>query len=180
MGIIVDRVLTGYGAWIEDVVREIDELDDRALRATGDELLEPIIRLRRRIAFVRRALAPHEAAFAALARPDFELHEELGRPWPGLIDRLRQTLAAAENARELLLGSFDILMARTGQRSNRAIQTLTVLSAMFLPAAVLAGVMGMNFDLPIFDDGRAFMIVVGVMIGVALAILSVARVKRWI
>ena len=51
---------------------------------------------------------------------------------------------------------------------------------MFLPAAVLAGVMGMNFDLPIFDDGRAFMIVVGVMIGVALAILSVARVKRWI
>ncbi len=180
MGIIVDRVLTGYGAWIEDVVREIDELDDRALRATGDELLEPIIRLRRRIAFVRRALAPHEAAFAALARPDFELHEELGRPWPGLIDRLRQTMAAAENARELLLGSFDILMARTGQRSNRAIQTLTVLSAMFLPAAVLAGVMGMNFDLPIFDDGRAFMIVVGVMVGVALAILSVARVKRWI
>ena len=82
--------------------------------------------------------------------------------------------------RDLLLGSFDILMARTGQRSNRAIQTLTVLSAMFLPAAVLAGVMGMNFDLPIFDDGRAFMIVVGVMIGVALAILSVARVKRWI
>ena len=85
-----------------------------------------------------------------------------------------------ERPRDLLLGTFDVLMAHTGQRSNQAIQTLTVLSAMFLPAAVLAGVMGMNFDLPIFDDGRAFAIVVGVMVVVALAILSVARVKRWI
>jgi magnesium transporter len=173
-------VLTEYGAWIEDVEREIDRLDDLALRATGDELLGPIIKLRRRIAFVRRTLAPHEAAFAPLGRPDFELHEELGQPWPGLIDRLRQTMAATENARELLFGSFDVLMAHAQQRSNRAIQTLTVLSAMFLPAAVLAGVMGMNFDLALFADGRAFVVVVGVMIAVALAILGVARFNRWI
>jgi magnesium transporter len=180
MGVLVDRVLTDYAARIEAIEGEVDKLDDLALRAIGDELLEPIIRLRRRIAFMRRALAPHDAAFAALSRPDFELHEELGQPWPGLIDRLRQTMAATENARELLLGSFDVLMAHTQQRSNRAIQTLTVLSAMFLPAAVLAGVMGMNFALPLFDDDRAFVVVVGVMVGVALAILGVARVKHWI
>ena len=150
------------------------------MRAASDELLAPIIQLRRRIAAIRRALAPHQAAFATLARPDFELHEELGQPWPGLVDRLHQTMAATENARDLLLGSFDVLMARTGQRSNQAIQTLTVLSAVLLPASLLAGIMGMNFDLPIFDAPGAFVVVVGVMVGVALAILAVARAKRWI
>ena len=159
---------------------EIDRLDDLALRAGGNELLTPIVRLRRRIGFVRRALAPHEVAFAALARPDFELYDELGRPWPGLVDRLRQTMTATENARDLLLGTFDVLMARTGQRSNQAIQTLTVVSAMFLPAAVLAGVMGMNFKLAFFDDSGGFVLVVGVMIFVALGILGAARVKGWI
>ena len=140
----------------------------------------PIVRLRRRIGFLRRALAPHEVAFAALARPDFELHDELGQPWPGLVDRLRQTMTATENARDLLLGTFDVLMARTGQRSNQAIQTLTVVSAMFLPAAVLAGVMGMNFKLAFFDDSGGFVLVVGVMILVALGILGVARARGWI
>jgi magnesium transporter len=180
MAILVDQVLSDYLACIEDIEREIDRLDDRALRATGDELLAPMIRLRRRIGFIRRALAPHETAFAALARPDFELHEELGQPWPGLVDRLRQTMTATENARELLLGSFDVLMARTSQRSNRAIQTLTVVSAILLPASVLAGIMGMNFDLPIFDRPDVFWVVIGAMVAVALAILAVARARHWI
>ncbi|HVQ23239.1 MAG TPA: CorA family divalent cation transporter, partial [Candidatus Saccharimonadia bacterium] len=180
MAILVDRVLGDYLACVEDIEREIDRLDDLALRAGGNELLAPIVRLRRRIGFVRRTLAPHEIAFAALARPDFELHDELGQPWPGLVDRLRQTMAATENARDLLLGTFDVLMARMGQRSNQAVQTLTVVSAMFLPAAVLAGVMGMNFQLAFFENSGGFIVVVSVMVLVALAILGVARWRGWV
>jgi len=180
MAMLVDRVLTGYLTCIEEIEQAIDRLDDLALRSTHKDLLAPIIEIRRRIAFLRRTMAPHETAFAPLARPDYGLHDELGQPWPGLIDRLHQAMAAAENARELLLGSFDVLMARTGQRSNEAMQTLTVVSAMFLPAAVLAGVMGMNFELPLFEDPRAFWVVVGSMLGVGLGILAVARAKGWI
>ena len=180
MAILVDRVLNDYLTCVEDIEREIDRLDDLALRAGGEELLTPIVRLRRRIGFLRRALAPHEVAFAALARPDFELYDDLGQPWPGLVDRLRQTMTATENARDLLLGTFDVLMAHTGQRSNQAIQTLTVLSAMFLPAAVLAGVMGMNFKLAFFEDSGGFALIVVSMIVVALGILGVARAKGWV
>jgi magnesium transporter len=180
MAMLVDRVLTGYHDCIEQIEQAIDRLDDQAMRSPEKDLLSPIIEIRRRIAFVRRTVAPHEAAFAPLARPDYGLHDELGQPWPGLIDRLRQAMAATESARESLFGSFDVLMARTGQRSNEAMQTLTVVSAMFLPAAVLAGVMGMNFELPLFEDPRAFWVVVGSMVGVALAILAVARAKGWI
>ena len=51
-------------------------------------ILSQIVRMRRRIGLIRRTLAPHRVAFAALARPDMALHEELGEPWPGLTDRL--------------------------------------------------------------------------------------------
>jgi magnesium transporter len=180
MAVLIDRVLTEYLVCVEDIERQIDRLDELALRARGGDLLAPIIDLRRRIALLRRTLAPHQAAFEPLARPDFELHEELGQPWPGLVDRLRQTMAATENARQLLLGAFDVLMARTSQRSNQAIQTLTVVSAMFLPAAVLAGIMGMNFRLAFFDDPAGFAVVVATMVIVALGILGVARARRWI
>jgi Mg2+ and Co2+ transporter CorA len=52
-------------------------------------------------------------------------------------------------------------------------------SAVFLPSVVLAGIMGMNFQLPFFEDTTHFWWVVGAMIAFAVSILMVARVRRW-
>ena len=128
---------------------------------------------------IRRILAPHRVAFAALARPDMALHDELGRPWPGLTDRLDRAVDAVENLRDLLLGTFDIHMGRAAQDANDVMKALTLVSAVFLPAVVLAGVMGMNFQLPFFEDTSHFWWVVIAMVAFAVTILIVARVRRW-
>jgi Mg2+ and Co2+ transporter CorA len=59
-------------------------------------------------------------------------------------------------------------------------KVLTLVSAIALPAVVLAGVMGMNFTPSFFDDPNNFWVVVGVMVAFAVAILVIARVRRWI
>jgi Mg2+ and Co2+ transporter CorA len=109
-----------------------------------------------------------------------QVEETVGRPWPGLIDRLESAMAAIEGSRESLLGTFDIHMGRVSQRANDVMRILTLLSAVLLPAVVLAGVMGMNFKLPFFDDGGNFWIVIGGMAILALTILAVARWRRWL
>jgi Mg2+ and Co2+ transporter CorA len=177
---IADEVLAGYFAVVEEIEREIDQLDERALRGRPDrEVLVRIVGLRRRIGMIRRILAPHRVAFASLARPDMDLHDELGRPWPGLTDRLDRALEAVENLRDLLLGTFDIHMGRAAQDANDVMKALTLVSAVFLPAVVLAGVMGMNFQLPFFEDPGHFWWVVIAMAAFAVTILVVARVRRW-
>lgn len=161
---LVDAILTGYLDAVEDLEREIDELDAAALRArrtTG--ILDRLGELRGRVAALRRALAPHRNAFAALARPDVALHESLGRPWPGLLDRLDATLAAVETARDLLLGTYDVLMTRVAQRTDATVKTLTVVSVALLPASLIASVLGMNFQLPLFDDAANFGLVIAAM-----------------
>jgi magnesium transporter len=178
---IVDEVLAGYFSLIEGIEREIDQLDERALRHRPDRsFLSDIVAVRRRIGLIRRTLAPHRAPFAALARPEMELHEELGRPWPGLIDRLERALDSVENLRDLLLGTFDIHMGRAAQDANEVMKVLTLLSAVLLPSVVLAGVMGMNFPLPFFDDPSHFWWVVAAMIAFALGMFAVARWRRWL
>ena len=87
-----------------------------------------------------------------------ELHDELGRPWPGLTDRLDRAVEAVENLRDLLLGTFDIHMGRAAQDANEVMKVLTLLSAVLLPAVVLAGVMGMNFKLPFFDEAEQLLV----------------------
>jgi magnesium transporter len=181
MAAIADEVIAGYFSLVEGIEREIDALDEHALkRRPRNDILARIVELRRRIGTIRRTLAPHRIAFAALARPEMELHEELGRPWPGLTDRLDRAVEAVENLRDLLLGTFDIHMGRAAQDANEVMKVLTLLSAVLLPSVVLAGVMGMNFKLPWFDDANNFWLVVATMVIFAIVIVIAARWRRWI
>lgn len=178
---LVDEVLVGYFLLVERIEREIDELDQRALHDRhGDDVLVAIVGLRRRIGLVRRTLAPHRDAFSTLALPQIGIEDTLGKPWPGLVDRLEAAMAAVEALRDSLLGTFDIHMGRVTQRANDVMRILTLLSAVLLPAVVLAGIMGMNFKLGFFDETSNFWLVLGGMLALAVTILGVARLRRWL
>lgn len=177
---IVDELIGGYFELVEAAEREIDRLDERALRRRPEEdVLAEIVRLRRRIGEIRRTLVPHRAAFAALARPEMELHEELGKPWPGLNERLERAVEAVEGLRDLLLGTFDIYMGRAVQNANEVMKVLTLLSAVLLPAIVLAGVMGMNFQLDFFKSPDHFWLVIGATFLLSFGILGGAKWRGW-
>jgi Mg2+ and Co2+ transporter CorA len=180
LAVLVDAVLDGYLAMVETIERRIDALDELAIRpGESSSFLNEVVVLRRRVALLRRALAPHRWTFAPLGRPDFEL-EGLGQPWPGIIDRMERTMDSVENARELLIGTFDVYMASAAQRTNEVMKALTILSAILLPAVVLAGVMGMNFRIGFFDNPGNFWFAIGAMVVLAVGVLGAARWRGWI
>lgn len=57
---------------------------------------------------------------------------------------------------------------------------VTLASVLFLPAALIAGVMGMNFRVGIFETAWYFWAPIAVIASVAASTLVVARVRRWI
>jgi magnesium transporter len=178
---LVDEVLDGYFLLAEQMEREIDKLDQRALQGRrGDDILATVVALRRRIGLVRRTLAPHRSALSTLALPEMEVVESVGRPWPGLVDRVEGAMDAIEGVRDSLIGTFDIHMGRVSQHANDVMRTLTLLSAVLLPAIVLAGIMGMNFKLQFFDTTSNFWVVIVAMASLAAAIVLVARLRRWL
>jgi len=177
---LVDEVITGYHGVVERIEKEIDELDQVALRGTEEDLLGHLVEIRKRIGFVRRTLAPHRSALAALGRPEMSAEGGLGEPWPGLAERLEGAMSAIESLRDGLLGTYDIHMGRQAQRTNEVMKALTMVSAVFLPAVVLAGIMGMNFKQPFFDEPSNFFLAIGAMALMAIGLLAIARWRRWI
>jgi magnesium transporter len=178
---LVDEVLVGYFLLVEAIERDIDELDQRALQGRhGDDILAAIVALRRRIGLIRRTLAPHRDAFSTLGLPRLGIEDAIGRPWPGLVDRLEAAMSAVESLRDGLLGTYDVYQGRISQRANDVMRTLTLLSAVLLPAVVLGGIMGMNFKLGFFDDAANFWLVVGGMVALAATILGIARLRHWL
>jgi Mg2+ and Co2+ transporter CorA len=177
---LVDTVLTGHLRAVEEVERRVDALDEQALRTGDPEIfLRDVVTLRRRVAMLRRSLASLRVALAPLARPDAE-NPEVGKPWPGLLDRLERVIDTVENARELLIGSFDVFMARHAERTNDIMKALTILNAVLLPAVVVAGVMGMNFRLGFFEESANFWVVLIAMLVLASGIIGFSRWRGWL
>lgn len=177
---LVDEVITGYLRLGDSIELGIDKLDQQALLGEqGTDVLAGIVAARRRISLIRRTLAPHRSALAALARPEMRAESAVGHPWPGLVERLESALGQLESLRDGLLGTYDVHMGRVAQRANDVMKALTMLSAVLLPAVVLAGVMGMNFDVPIFEDSANFYVVLAAMAGFAVLLLVIARGRRW-
>ena len=181
VAVLLDGVLSGYFRAVDDVEERIDEYDQRALRARRDDMLvAELVALRGKVAVIRRALNPQREVFYALERPGLVLGNADPAALALVADRFRQAVEAVENARELLVGCFDILISRSGERTNDVMRTLTVISSILLPAVVIAGIMGMNFKVPIFDDPTNFYLVLTATAAVAVVILVLAKWRHWI
>lgn len=181
---VLNEVVTGYFRAVDAIEDAVDDLDGRALRtANGDDLLEDLVALRRRIARLRRALTDQREAYAALGAADFGASIPSDDPvdFLALADRFENALRSVEDSRELLIGSFDVMMTRTAQGTNDVMKVLALATVLLLPGSLLAGLLGMNVDVPLPKSGPlSFWLVVVAIVVLAASGLAVARVRRWI
>lgn len=180
---VLEWLVSGYFRAVELLEREADALDDAALDPRSERnLLGDLVRVRRRIIALRRTLAPHREVVAALSRPDLTAFADTGSAehFRALAERLERALDAVETARQVVLGSFDLYMTRTAQRTNDVMKVLTVASVMLLPGSLVAGVLGMNFPAEFFNEAGLFWVAVAAIVAIAVVTFSVARYRSWL
>jgi magnesium transporter len=182
---IMDAAIASYHAAVDEIEEDVDRLDAESLRGDGrKELLGELVRCRRRIARLRRLLADHRTVFTALAAPDVSsvVDDPDGVAMlEGLKGRYDGAMGAVEDSRDALLGSFDVYMSRTAQRTNEVMKILTIATVLLLPGSVIAGFLGMNVIVPLNkDDPMSFWLVVAAVGILALAVVTFARMRHWL
>jgi magnesium transporter len=182
---ILEWVITSYFPAFEEVETELEELDARVMSRTPTDVsgdLARLVELRRLVGMLRRGLAPHREVVVALIHPELDAlsTEVSAERFAALESRVTQALEAARDTKESTFGSFDLLVARIGQRTNDIVKVLTLATVILLPATVLAAIMGMNFKVGLFNVAWIFWAVIAAMIGIAMLVLSIARGRRWI
>ena len=180
LGWLVDSYLQA----VTDFEAAVDRLEVSVLASrVHRECLPELAQLRRGASRLRRMLAPHRHVFAALARPDFRPDAEgaADKHFRALDQRFEHAMDAVENARDLVVGSFELFATRSAERTNDTMRALTFVTVLLGSLAVMAGVLGMNFQVPLFDTGmRGFWIAIGAMAGIAVVATAIARWRRWI
>jgi magnesium/cobalt transport protein CorA len=182
---LLEWILQSYFAAFDEIEEQLEELDAAAMSGNADDkdgALARLVSARREIGRLRRALTSHREVILALARPELEAitSSSAAERFAALRERLEEAVQVARDARESVLGSFDVLLATTGQRTNDIMKVLTLASVLILPGTLLAGIMGMNFKLGVFTDALYFWVTLVAMALIAIATLVAARMRNWI
>lgn len=182
---LLEWVLNAYFQAFDEVENALGEFDLRVMEGGIDDAeaeLRRLVELRRQVGALRGALVSHREMFLALTRPELEAianwsHAER---FSFLRDRLEDAVQGAHDTRDSIVGSFDVLIARNEQRTNEIMKVLTLVSVLFLPGALLAGVLGMNFQVGLFDQTYLFWVFLALIAGLMVVTIVTARVRKWI
>lgn len=175
---VLEWMMNAYFQRLDELQQTVDDLEVRILRERPQgRIVEQLVELRREIGRLRRRLSPHRRVFIALAHPSFDVisASSAAAEFSVLMDRLETALQAIDTTREMVVGSFDVFMTRTAQRTNDIMRVLTMVSVVLLPATVIAGVFGMNMLPDYFLDSWVFWAVLGLMVLVASGLLLMVR-----
>ena len=180
---LLDWQMTTYFDAVAQLEEEVDRLEVQLLtQPVLRERVPELAVLRRSASRLRRLLAPHRIVYAAMARPDFrpDDDEQEQAQLRALSDRFERALDAVEAARELVIGSFELFATRTAQRTNETMRVLTFVTVLLGSLSVLAGVLGMNFEAPIFLSGaRGFFATIGLMSLIVITAVVMAKRRHW-
>ena len=181
LSVVLDWHLTGYFKVVEQLQTEIDSVDEELLNPApnGPRLITRLYELRRLVTRLRLTLSPHRSVFGPLSHPHAEGLAD-SSDFERLLERLESALVEVNTAREMIAVSFDIYMAQVSKDTNDIMKRLTLLSVLLLPAVVLAGIMGMNFRVGLFDVPWLFWVTIGTMGLMAGFTLYFARRRKWL
>ena len=180
---LLDWQLSTYFSAVADFEIGVERLELDILSARARQSLPELQRLRKAASRLRRMLAPHRSVFGALSRPDFrpDASRDAERHFGALDMRFERAMDIVENARDLVIGSFELFSSQTALDVNHSMKVLTFATVVIGLLATIAGTLGMNFEASFFglrDVG--FWVAVAGMALLGVASLALARWLKWL
>ena len=180
---IIDSMVDNYEPELDELEGEMNRLEEQAVLGVGNNLVVPILEVKRDLSALRRVLIPQRDAIGRLARREFPIiSNEMAYRFRDVYDHLVRYSDEVTIFQDRMTGILEGYLSAISNRLNQVMKVLTVVSTILLPMTVLTGLWGMNVMLPEFGGGPTaqFWWVVGIMGAITVVMLAVFRSKHWI
>ena len=160
----------------------LEEVEHEIMEHPHDSILAELLKYKSELKKFRRVFLYHEQLFRELTC----------KPFPALDDSYRHQIVDVYEQQERassLTGLYyelssdliDGYISIASHRLNQIMKVLTVVMAIFVPLSFLAGIYGMNFEyMPELHSPSGYFILLSVMGAIAMGLLTLFRVKKWL
>ncbi len=179
---IILEELLGYFETLDEAVQgDIEEMQIRALRDSGEEFLTELLQFKRFVFALSQVVQQHHPVFQAFLRPDFLYvsEEEVQPHFRSLDERLTRLVDRLDLTRQEVNTTFDIYLSRESHRTNAAMKVLTMVATVLFTATFIEGFFGPSFSgIPSHTVG-GFVAMILLIAAVAAVTLGIFRWRGW-
>ena len=179
---VLDSIVDRYFNVLEDVGEDSEELENLLLTKPSNNELQDIHQLKHVSIELRRAVWPLREVLNSLIRNEKGFFKPATMPYlRDVYDHTVNFIESLESIRDTLSSMMDIYMASMSQRVNLELRALTVVTMLFMPATLITGVFGMNFDyMPWLKHKDGFYWALGLMFSIATTMLLIFWRRQWV
>lgn len=184
---VLQRLLKYCYPLLDEIDAQIDRLEPELFTSGEQKLLQEILFVRHNIIDMRKILQPHRATLFRLKRASEALHDTGTTPagtayddyFDDLIDYTQEIWNQLESFKESVEALHETNQSLISFRINEVIKTLTIFSAIMLPAGVVASLFGMNaVNIPFHGLANDFYIFAGLTFFAMIATLIYINRRR--
>lgn len=179
---LIDRITERIGEIIGDIEDRVAEVEGTIVSAETAELRPQLAELRRESISLRRYIAPQRDILARLTHEQIAWLTDADRTLlREIAERTARYVEDIDTARERALISQEELNNRLSEHMNRAMYTLSIVAAIFLPLGLLTGLLGINVGgIPGTESPWAFLIVTVFLVVLAIVLVTWFKKLKWL
>lgn len=179
---IVRAIIDRYSPIILDLEKQLDLLEEQMLDRPTDELLARIISYNSSLKKLRRIFASQAKALDSLRDPDPDILSDINEhEFADVHEHMERLASLCGLLQELTSDLINGYISVSSHRLNNIMRVLTIVTVVFMPLTLLAGIYGMNFEhMPELKTHYGYFVVLGVMGATAAGLLVLFRILKWL
>ena len=150
--IILDHIVDEKFSAIESLQQELDRLEDQVLQSPTDFNPALLVDLRRNLLTLRKSLFHEREILVKICRRDSPfISEKAIYHFRDIYDHLAKSFELTESFREIIASLMEMYlsllnnqMTLVANRTNQIVRRLTMITTIFMPLTLLAGIGGMS------------------------------------
>jgi len=151
---LLGRGVETFFEYVDGLSDRIEQMEEESLPGDTPTLPRTVFEVRREVLATRHLASQAREALSHLERlPEIGPEAYLFRD---LTDRMVRVYEGLDAARESLSGALEVHLSAQNNRLNQVVQRLTVISTLFLPLTLWAGIYGTNVKLPEYNWPEPF------------------------
>lgn len=179
---LLDEILGALFPFLDGLNDRIAALEEAVFRVRRPGRMEQrIFRLKREALKARRLLASMRDAVSQLVRHWTTHNQYDSFYYMELYDHMIRHFDTCDTYRELVNSVLDLHLSTVSNHLNQIVKTLTLVTTALLPASLVAGLYGMNFDyVPLIHYRWGFFVVLAVIGTVSILVFGLFRRRDWV
>ena len=178
---LIDAIVDDYFVVLEFLAERMEKLEDETVSHPDKSVLYRIMVLKHELMVVKRAITPVREVVSFFSHTYNDLVDDVNNKFfKDIFDHINIAIEYADNYREMAVNLQDLYMSQLNVRMNEVMKTLTIVTTLVVPATVISGLFGMNFQhIPFFNNPNSFWYVLMVMLLLAGLMLLYFKRKKW-